>query len=77
MEEVERFNQFRFEGFTYSHPEYLNQFPQSYCAPMYYVDLTIRSGIRSIQTAKYIDQQSKALGFNQRAGRVMPMRYLK
>ncbi len=43
---------------------------QSYRAPVYYVDLTLREGIHlqdAIQTAKEIDQQSKAAGFNQSA----------
>ena len=37
---------------------------------MYYVDLTLRDGVnleQAIQTAKEIDQQSKASGFNQHA----------
>lgn len=41
---------------------------QSYRMPVYYVDLTLRDGInlqQAIQTAKEIDQQSKAVGFNQ------------
>ena len=43
---------------------------QSYRTPVYYVDLTLRDGINlqeAIQTAKDIDQQSKAAGFNQHA----------
>ena len=43
---------------------------QSYRTPVYYVDLTLRDGInlqQAIQTAKDIDQQSKASGFNQQA----------
>ena len=43
---------------------------QSYRTPVYYVDLTLRDGINlqdAIQTAQEIDQQSKALGFNQAA----------
>jgi len=43
---------------------------QSYRTPVYYVDLTLREGIHlqdAIQTAKEIDQQSKAMGFNQMA----------
>ena len=43
---------------------------QSYRTPVYYVDLTLRDGInlqQAIQTAKDIDQQSKASGFNQAA----------
>ena len=43
---------------------------QSYRTPVYYVDLTLRDGInlqQAIQTAKDIDQQSKASGFNQPA----------
>ncbi|MHA3891103.1 recombination directionality factor [Acinetobacter sp. GXMZU3951] len=43
---------------------------QSYRTPVYYVDLTLRDGVHlqeAIQTAKEIDQQSKALGFNQYA----------
>ena len=43
---------------------------QSYRTPVYYVDLTLRDGIHlqeAIQTAKEIDQQSKAAGFNQSA----------
>ena len=43
---------------------------QSYRTPVYYVDLTLREGIHlqdAIQTAKEIDQQSKAAGFNQSA----------
>ncbi|MDN5645683.1 MAG: hydrolase or metal-binding protein [Acinetobacter sp.] len=43
---------------------------QSYRTPVYYVDLTLRDGInlqQAIQTAKDIDQQSKASGFNQHA----------
>ena len=42
---------------------------QSYRTPVYYVDLTLREGIHlqdAIQTAKEIDQQSKAAGFNQK-----------
>ena len=41
---------------------------QSYRTPVYYVDLTLRDGTslqQAIQTAKEIDQQSKAAGFNQ------------
>jgi len=41
---------------------------QSYRQPVYYVDLTLREGVslqQAIQTAKEIDQQSKAMGFNQ------------
>ncbi|HGH3628540.1 TPA: hydrolase or metal-binding protein [Acinetobacter baumannii] len=41
---------------------------QSYRTPVYYVDLTLREGVslqQAIQTAKEIDQQSKAMGFNQ------------
>ena len=41
---------------------------QSYRTPVYYVDLTLRDGIylkHAIETAKEIDQQSKASGFNQ------------
>ncbi len=41
---------------------------QSYRTPVYYVDLTLRDGVNlkdAIQTAKEIDQQSKAMGFNQ------------
>ncbi|HCE1007760.1 recombination directionality factor [Acinetobacter baumannii] len=43
---------------------------QSYRTPVYYVDLTLREGVslqQAIQTAKEIDQQSKAMGFNQTA----------
>ncbi|PVZ86908.1 hydrolase or metal-binding protein [Serratia sp. S1B] len=43
---------------------------QSYRQPVYYVDLTLRDGIQlqqAIQTAQEIDQQSKAIGFNQMA----------
>lgn len=43
---------------------------QSYCQPVYYVDLTLRDGIHlqeAIQTAKEIDQKSKLCGFNQAA----------
>lgn len=43
---------------------------QSYRTPVYYVDLTLRDGVnfqQAIQTAKDIDQQSKASGFNQHA----------
>lgn len=43
---------------------------QSYRTPVYYVDLTLRDGINlqeAIQTAKEIDQKSKAVGFNQSA----------
>ena len=43
---------------------------QSYRTPVYYVDLTLRDGVnfqQAIQIAKYIDQQSKASGFNQTA----------
>ncbi|MFA2896710.1 hydrolase or metal-binding protein [Acinetobacter pittii] len=43
---------------------------QSYRQPVYYVDLTLRDGIhlqQAIQTAQEIDQQSKAMGFNQMA----------
>ena len=43
---------------------------QSYRTPVYYVDLTLREGVslqEAIQTAKEIDQQSKAAGFNQLA----------
>lgn len=43
---------------------------QSYRAPVYYVDLTLRDGInlqQAIQMAQDIDQQSKASGFNQNA----------
>ncbi|MBJ9371958.1 hydrolase or metal-binding protein [Acinetobacter sp. TGL-Y2] len=43
---------------------------QSYRTPVYYVDLTIRDGVnlqQAIQMAKEIDQQSKAIGFNQSA----------
>ncbi|WP_327858303.1 hydrolase or metal-binding protein [Acinetobacter guillouiae] len=43
---------------------------QSYRTPVYYVDLTLRDGVnleQAIQTAKEIDQQSKASGFNQHA----------
>ena len=43
---------------------------QSYRTPLYYVDLTLRDGVnlkQAIQTAKDIDQQSKASGFNQHA----------
>ncbi|KQW89558.1 hydrolase or metal-binding protein [Acinetobacter sp. Root1280] len=43
---------------------------QSYRTPVYYVDLTLRDGVNlqhAIQTAKDIDQQSKASGFNQHA----------
>ncbi len=43
---------------------------QSYRTPVYYVDLTLRDGVNlqdAIQTAKEIDQQSKAMGFNQKA----------
>ncbi|AMW78527.1 hydrolase or metal-binding protein [Acinetobacter sp. TGL-Y2] len=43
---------------------------QSYRTPVYYVDLTLRDSInlqQAIQTAKDIDQQSKASGFNQHA----------
>lgn len=43
---------------------------QSYRTPVYYVDLTLRDGIHlqeAIQTAKEIDQQSKASGFYQEA----------
>ncbi|RZG78530.1 hydrolase or metal-binding protein [Acinetobacter sp. WCHAc060033] len=43
---------------------------QSYRTPVYYVDLTLRDGTNlqdAIQTAQEIDQQSKALGFNQAA----------
>lgn len=41
---------------------------QSYRTPVYYVDLTLRDGVNlqhAIQMAKEIDQQSKAIGFNQ------------
>ena len=41
---------------------------QSYRTPVYYVDLTLRDGSHlkhAIETAKEIDQQSKASGFNQ------------
>lgn len=43
---------------------------QSYRTPVYYVDLTLRDGVslqEAIQTAKEIDQHSKAAGFNQSA----------
>ena len=43
---------------------------QSYRTPVYYVDLTLRDGVnlqQAIKTAKDIDQQSKASGFNQHA----------
>ena len=43
---------------------------QSYRTPVYYVDLTLMEGVslqQAIQTAKEIDQQSKAMGFNQTA----------
>lgn len=43
---------------------------QSYRTPVYYVDLTLRDGVnlqQAIQTAKEIDQQCKATGFNQTA----------
>ena len=43
---------------------------QSYRTPVYYVDLTLRDGIHlqeAIETAKEIDQKSKASGFNQMA----------
>lgn len=43
---------------------------QSYRTPVYYVDLTLRDCVnlqQAIQTAKDIDQQSKASGFNQHA----------
>jgi len=43
---------------------------QSYRTPVYYVDLTLRDGISlqdAIASAKQIDQQSKAAGFNQNA----------
>ncbi|MEF9957713.1 MAG: hydrolase or metal-binding protein [Acinetobacter sp.] len=43
---------------------------QSYRTPVYYIDLTLRDGTSlqaAIQTAKEIDQQSKAAGFNQMA----------
>lgn len=43
---------------------------QSYRTPVYYVDLTLREGVslqEAIQTAKEIDQQAKAAGFNQLA----------
>jgi hypothetical protein len=43
---------------------------QSYRTPVYYVDLTLRDGVnlqQAIQMAKEIDQQSKAIGFNQSA----------
>ncbi|MCT9978140.1 hydrolase or metal-binding protein [Acinetobacter sp. I-MWF] len=43
---------------------------QSYRTPVYYVDLTLRDGVnlqQAIQTAKEIDQQSKASRFNQTA----------
>ncbi|WP_139853273.1 recombination directionality factor [Acinetobacter pullicarnis] len=43
---------------------------QSYRTPVYYVDLTLRDGVHlqeAIQTAKEIDQKSKAAGFNQLA----------
>lgn len=43
---------------------------QSYRTPVYYVDLTLSDGINlqeAIQTAKDIDQQSKAAGFYQEA----------
>lgn len=43
---------------------------QSYRTPVYYVDLTLRDGVnlqQAIQMAKEIDQQSKAIGFNQGA----------
>lgn len=43
---------------------------QSYRTPVYYVDLTLRDGVHlqeAIQTAKEIDQKSKAAGFNQNA----------
>ena len=41
---------------------------QSYRTPVYYVDLTLRDGVnlqQAIQMARDIDQQSKAVGFNQ------------
>ncbi|OEC87321.1 hydrolase or metal-binding protein [Acinetobacter sp. YK3] len=43
---------------------------QSYCTPIYYVDLTLRDGINlndAITSAKQIDEQSKAVGFYQEA----------
>ena len=43
---------------------------QSYRQPVYYVDLTLREGVnlqQAIQMAQEIDQQSKAMGFNQTA----------
>ena len=43
---------------------------QSYRTPVYYVDLTLRDGVNlqhAIQMAQDIDQQSKAIGFNQTA----------
>lgn len=43
---------------------------QSYRTPVYYVDLTLRDGVnlqQAIQMAQEIDQQSKAMGFNQTA----------
>ncbi|MDM1759869.1 hydrolase or metal-binding protein [Acinetobacter sp. 251-1] len=43
---------------------------QSYRTPVYYVDLTLRDGVnlqQAIQMAQEIDQQSKAMGFNQMA----------
>ena len=43
---------------------------RSYRTPVYYVDLTLRDGVHlqeAIQTAKDIDQQTKASGFNQYA----------
>lgn len=43
---------------------------QSYRAPVYYVDLTLRYDVNlqeAIQTAKEIDQKSKLCGFNQAA----------
>ncbi len=41
---------------------------QSYRTPIYYVDLTLRDGVNlqeAISSAKQMDQQSKASGFNQ------------
>jgi S-methylmethionine-dependent homocysteine/selenocysteine methylase len=43
---------------------------QSYRTPVYYVDLTLRDGTnlkQAIKIAKDIDEQSKAVGFNQTA----------
>lgn len=43
---------------------------QSYRTPVYYVDLTLRDGVnlqQAIQIVKEINQQSKAIGFNQSA----------